>query len=187
VPFDHFDWIAPVYKQVTRYDQLAHMLEYAALPSPGGLLDAGGGTGRVAGALLPHVGWAVVADLSLGMLRQAAEKDGLGAVRAPSEGLPFPDETFERVVMVDTLHHVVDQEQTVSELWRVLKPGGRIVIQEPDVRRWGVKLIAAAEKILLMRSRFLDPGQMAVLFDGREARVTLQEHGHTAWLLVDKE
>ena len=59
--------------------------------------------------------------------------------------------------MVDALHHVIHQGQTAREMYRVLKPGGRIVIEEPDIRKFGVKLIAVAEKLLLMRSHFLSP------------------------------
>ena len=47
--------------------------------------------------------------------------------------------------MVDALHHVADQEATIRELWRLLKPGGRIIIEEPDIRRFEVKLLALIE------------------------------------------
>jgi demethylmenaquinone methyltransferase/2-methoxy-6-polyprenyl-1,4-benzoquinol methylase len=47
---------------------------------------------------------------------------------------------------------------------RVLEPEGRSVIEEPDIRTFGVKLVALAEKILLMRSHFLSPIQIASLF-----------------------
>ena len=59
--------------------------------------------------------------------------------------------------MVDALHHVINHGQTAREMYRVLKPGGRIVIEEPDIRSFYVKLIAVAEKLLLMRSHFLSP------------------------------
>jgi len=76
----------------------------------------------------------VVADLSYEMLIIASQKDGLSPVCSHTETLPFPDETFARVIMVDALHHVCNQRHTVDELWRVLQPGGCIVIEEPDVR-----------------------------------------------------
>ncbi len=56
--------------------------------------------------------------------------------------------------MMDALHHMSFQKQAIGELWRVLKPGGRIVIIEPDIRRFVVKLIAIGEKIILMESHF---------------------------------
>ncbi len=57
--------------------------------------------------------------------------------------------------MVNALHHVCNQQETVNELWRTLQPGGRIVIEEPDVRTFAVKLFALGEKLALMRSHFL--------------------------------
>src|SRR3970040_1698460 len=129
----------------------------AALPVSGALLDAGGGTGRVAQFMSGKANPIVVADLSCKMLSEARQKDGLRPVCSHTEKLPFPDETFARIIMVDALHHVCDQRGTVGELWRTLQPGGRLVIEEPDLRLFGVKLLAIAEKLALMRSHFLSP------------------------------
>ena len=126
----------------------------------------------------------LVADLSIGMLRQARRK-GLECIITPTEALPFADGSFERVVMVDALHHVSHQGETVGELWRVLKPGGRLVIEEPDVRTWQVKLVALAEKLALMRSHFLSPPTIAAMFPA-EALVTIETERWNAWLIVEK-
>ncbi|RME87179.1 MAG: methyltransferase domain-containing protein [Anaerolineae bacterium] len=183
----HFDWLAPVYDRlIRRFSSLETMLELADLPVAGRLLDVGGGTGRVAEALRPYVEQVVVADASSGMLRQAVSKDGLQAVCAGAEALPFPDESFDRVVIVDALHHVADQAATAGEMWRVLRSGGRIVIQEPDVRTALVKMIALFEKVTLMRSRFLSLEQMAALFPQANAEVTTREEAFNAWVVVYK-
>jgi demethylmenaquinone methyltransferase/2-methoxy-6-polyprenyl-1,4-benzoquinol methylase len=182
--FDHFDLLAPIYDRAIRFSRLEHMLEFVALPAEGLLLDVGGGTGRVSAALRPYVREVLVADLSIGMLRQARRK-GLAGIITPAERLPFPDATFERIIMVDTLHHVIHQGDTVGELWRVLRPGGRLVIEEPDVRTWQVKLVALAEKLALMRSHFLSPPTIAAMFPA-EARVTIETERWNAWLIVEK-
>ena len=88
--------------------------------------------------------------------------------------------------MVDALHHVCDQEHTAAELWRALKPGGRLVIEEPDVRTGIVKLVALFEKLALMRSHFLSPPQIAALFEWDDAQVEIVTEGHTSWVVVDK-
>ncbi|MCL4528401.1 MAG: class I SAM-dependent methyltransferase [Chloroflexi bacterium] len=184
MPFDHFDFIAPIYNRVGAYSALDTMLQIGAFPTGGRLLDVGGGTGRVANALRDQAAQIVIADVSLGMLHFAASKPGLQTAAAYSEHLPFADNSFERIVMVDALHHVVHQADTARELFRLLKPGGRIIIEEPDIRTFGVKLIALAEKILLMRSHFLAPAQIAALFPFANPRIKTKES--SAWVVVIK-
>ncbi len=184
MPFDHFSFIAPVYARAGEYSGLQTMLRVAELPAKGSLLDVGGGTGRVARSLREQADQVVVADVSLGMLRFAASIPGLQAAASASERLPFPDDTFARVLIVDALHHVADHAQTAAELWRVLQPGGRIVIQEPDIRTFGVKLIALAEKLLLMRSHFLSPPQIVDLFPQAETEIYIE--AESAFVLVQK-
>lgn len=180
--FDHFDWIAPIYSRVT-YSKADVMRGVASLPARGRLLDVGGGTGRVANALRDLVDDVTIADLSFGMLK-ASPRPALRAVCSYSESLPFADESFERVIMVDALHHVVDQAHSAREMFRVLKPRGVLVIEEPDIRTFGVKLIALAEKLLLMRSHFLAPDAITQLFENGETNV--QSADGTAWVVVRK-
>lgn len=180
MPFDHFSCIAPIYARVG-YTSLERMIELAALPVRGRLLDVGGGTGRVSSALRAHVDEVIVADVSMGMLRQTP-RSTLEPVCSLSESLPFPSDSFERVLMVDALHHVIDQPAAAREMFRVLKPGGRIVIEEPDIRSFGVKLIALAEKLLLMRSHFLPPAQVVSLFPSADVFT----EDSSAWVVVSK-
>lgn len=73
-----------------------------------------------------------VTDLSPGMVKVAlrnAENLGLdvdGRV-ADAERIPYDDNTFDLVVGHAVLHHIPDVEQALSEVLRVLKPGGRFV------------------------------------------------------------
>ncbi len=186
----HFDWLAHFYDRALPFTRVAPVLKVLDLPQAGSLLgassllDAGGGTGRVAEALRPHVDWIVVADVSRGMLAQARQKD-LTAVSTEAERLPFPTGTFDRVLMIDALHHVADQAQTIRELYRVLKAGGRLVIGEPDFRLFSIKLVAVAEKLVLMRSHFLYPAQIANLFPP-EAKVRIETEEYMAWVIAEK-
>jgi ubiquinone/menaquinone biosynthesis C-methylase UbiE len=184
MPFDHFDLIAPIFSRVG-YSSLEMMLAQADLPTSCRVLDVGGGTGRVATAIREHAGEVIVADSSLGMLRQA-DQTQLGLACSNSESLPFPDDTFERIIMVDALHHVIHQGQTAREMYRVLKPGGRIVIEEPDIRKFGVKMIAVAEKLLLMRSHFLSPEKIVDLFSFDSVKDSIHAAEGDAWVVIEK-
>ena len=89
--------------------------------------------------------------------------------------------------MVDALHHVINHADSAREMFRVLKPGGLLIIEEPDIRTFGVKLIALAEKLLLMRSHVLAPDAIMKLFSSvaSEEKKIHAEDG-TAWVVVGK-
>jgi demethylmenaquinone methyltransferase/2-methoxy-6-polyprenyl-1,4-benzoquinol methylase len=183
---DHFGVIAPLYDRLIPLRKPERLVKLLGLPVPGPLLDVGGGTGRVAQSLRGLASQIIVADLSMDMLRQAAGKEGLRQICSPSERLPFSDRSFERIIMVDALHHVYSHQKTASELWRVLKPGGKIVILEPDVRTAVVKMVALLEKLALMRSHFLSPPLIAGLFSQPKAKIEILKDGFNAWVIVDR-
>lgn len=184
--FDHFGVIAPVYDWLFRPRDPARLAELAELPGSGYLLDVGGGTGRVAYSLKAWSESIVVADLSFRMLRSAANKGGLTAVCTPAEKLPFKDGSFDRIIMVDALHHVCDQAKAAQEMWRLLRVGGKIVIEEPDIRSLAVIILALVEKALLMRSHFLSPPRIAMLFPPNESTYHIVVEGYTAWIIIEK-
>lgn len=183
---DHFGILAPFYDRALPPNLSDRLVNLINLPISGALLDAGGGTGRVAEALKPYTSSIYVVDLSVKMLNQARMKNGLQLVNSPTERLPFPDNTFERVIMVDAFHHVFDQSATAGELWRVLKPGGRLIIEEPDIRNFSVKLIAFAEKLALMQSHFVDPKKIASLFPTKRSQMEILSEGFNIWVMVEK-
>jgi ubiquinone/menaquinone biosynthesis C-methylase UbiE len=183
---DHFKLVAPWYERIIPPHGDARLLELLDLPASGPVVDVGGGTGRVAQLLRAEGQPVVVLDENWSMLQQARQKDELGVLRGQSEKLPLASRSVERILMVDALHHVASQEHTARELWRVLKPGGTIVIEEPDLRRLVVRLLALAEKAALMRSRFLEPEAIAGLFPEAGSQKQVVTEGVMAYVVVKK-
>ncbi|GIW00127.1 class I SAM-dependent methyltransferase [Roseiflexus sp.] len=185
--FDHFDILAPVYERVIAPPEPTRLKTLLRLPTDGWLLDAGGGTGRVAATLRPFVGGLIVGDLSLRMLQHARDKQTLHAVRAQVQRLPFADGFFSRILVVDALHHFCDQPAAARELARVLAPGGRLVIEEPDIHRPAVKLVALAERMALMGSTFLTPEGVCDMLTAQGLHAHIADRDRfSAWIVADK-
>jgi ubiquinone/menaquinone biosynthesis C-methylase UbiE len=95
------------------------------------ILDAGSGTGIFTEAFLARGGDVVGLDISIAMLRRAAEKKAALAgceVAADMIHLPFADEVFDKSVSVTAIEFVADAERAVGELFRVTKRGGIVVV-----------------------------------------------------------
>ncbi len=104
----------------------------AALAGPGRprLLDIGCGTGYLLaqlGALTEAVGLDL-ADEALAFCR-ARQLNRL--VRGRAEALPFADGSFDIVTALDILEHLDDDLAALGEWWRVLRPGGHLVLFVP--------------------------------------------------------
>ena len=181
---DHFGLLAPLYDRLIRPPEAGRLVKLADLPTRGRLLDAGGGTGRIAAALSGLARQIIVADESWKMLSRARAKPGLRLVAAHTERLPFPAGAFERVIMVDAYHHLRDQEYSLAELLRVCAPGGRVVVEEPDIERVGVWVIALFERLVLMRSRFRRAEEVAGGFRTLGAEVSVHRQAMTVWIVA---
>lgn len=199
---DHFGLIAPYYDRIFQggrfvRQSLDQLVSFVAPKPSHRLLDIGGGTGRIAQHFCGRVAQVCILDPSSGMLRVSSRKDLCMRTLCPTQGeseeLPFADGAFDRIIMVDAFHHLRDQELAAREMVRVLAPGGRLVIQEPDIAHWGVKLVALGEKMLLMQSCFYAPAAVGALLSQESSVASVQVEpvsesisGVTAWIVVDK-
>jgi demethylmenaquinone methyltransferase/2-methoxy-6-polyprenyl-1,4-benzoquinol methylase len=95
------------------------------------VLDLGGGTGGVAARLRPSARQVVVVEPDAGRARRGQGRfPQVGFVLGRGESVPFADDTFDVVLLVEVLHHVPDHRSLLIEAARVLRPGGRVLIEE---------------------------------------------------------
>lgn len=186
-PRDPFALIAPIYARLSHRGDASALLG-ALQPRPDDwVLDVGGGTGRVARRLLASARGVVVVDPSAAMLRRARPEPGVVRARAAAEALPFSDGAFSRIVVIDAFHHFASRPAATRELWRVLAPGGRLVIEEPDIRHRAVRAIAFGEWLMRFGSVFWDPPRIAAAFTYLGAKATvLPNVGYVSHVLVEK-
>ena len=116
--------------------RLARIVEMAAPQGHWRALDVATGTGHTAFAFAPAVAWVTAVDLTEEMLRKAerVRKDrGYGNVElrvADVHHLPFEAAAFDLVTCRRAAHHFSDIDLALAEMRRVLKPSGRLVIDD---------------------------------------------------------
>ena len=182
----HFDILAPLYDLLIRPADVSTLISAARLPAEGCLLDAGGGTGRITQQLDHLMDQVIVVDSSVKMLQQAREKASLSVTWARAEQMPFPSQSFTRIIAVDAYHHFAHQQASLMELWRLLSPNGWLVIEEPDIRNFHVKLIALGEKLTFFRSHFVHAEHIAAQLEKLGARVEIQRGDFNYWVSAFK-
>jgi SAM-dependent methyltransferase len=97
------------------------------------VLDVGCGNGYVLskfareGALTSGID---LTETGIGLSRRRFELSDLPGefVVGSAEDLPWPSDTFDCVTSMGVLHHTPDTERSVAEVYRVLKPGGRLIV-----------------------------------------------------------
>jgi ubiquinone/menaquinone biosynthesis C-methylase UbiE len=117
-----------------------HFLEVVAplVKRSDAVLDLGCGPGGFLAALAPYCREIVGVDVVRTFVERCRETiaaAGLENARAewsPDGTIPFADGAFDAVTMVDTLHHCDEPQAVLDDVRRVLKPGGLLLMLEPN-------------------------------------------------------
>ncbi|MEM6988023.1 MAG: bifunctional demethylmenaquinone methyltransferase/2-methoxy-6-polyprenyl-1,4-benzoquinol methylase UbiE [Pseudomonadota bacterium] len=104
------------------------------------VLDIAGGTGDLAAAMARRVGsrgMVVLSDINASMLDVGRDKltnkgfvGNLTVAQANAEALPFEDDSFDCITIGFGLRNVTDKDRALASMYRVLKPGGRLLVLE---------------------------------------------------------
>jgi SAM-dependent methyltransferase len=136
-------------------------------------LDLGAGDGRLTAEL--NTRELVAADVSAVALERARKRLQQAAVveLEPDAPLPFGDSEFDLVLCAETIEHVRDVQLLLSELRRVLRPGGRLALTTPAHGR-----MTALSVLARGFERHFDPLSPHLRFlTRRSLRALLDEHG----------
>ena len=114
-----------------QHRRLQMILAAAGERASGRVLDDGCGLGLYLQRLAPQAQSACGVEFDADRARQAGA-GGQNVARAAGEHLPFADGSFDLVLSHEVLEHVADDRQTVAEVSRVLRPGGRAVFFVPN-------------------------------------------------------
>jgi len=188
--------VAPEYAQdrLGIFERFAGRLLELLQPSPGSrLLDVGTGAGVVALQARAYVGpqgqvtGSDVARSMVSQARQAAAERGItGATfcQMDAERLDFPDAFFDAVTCAFSLFQFPDMNRALAEMWRVLKPGGRL-----GLSNWGLGYFSPVAS--LQRDLFREFGLRPLLtnpiaFRPDALQALLREAGFTAVKLIEE-
>lgn len=115
-------------------------IEYSSVRKGQKVLDLAGGTGDLTAKFSQIVGddgLVVLADINESMLKVGRDKlrdkglfNNIEYVQANAEELPFADNYFDCITISFGLRNVTDKQKALQSMWRVLKPGGRLLILE---------------------------------------------------------
>lgn len=104
------------------------------------ILDLAGGTGDLTALFMPKVGnsgQVVLADINDSMLKVGRDRmidkgfvGNIDYIQANAESLPFASNTFDCVTIAFGLRNVTDKQKALNSIFRVIKPGGRLLVLE---------------------------------------------------------
>jgi SAM-dependent methyltransferase len=89
---------------------------------------------------------------------------------------PLPDAFADVVVLLNVLEHIEDDEAAMAELFRIVRPGGAVIIELPAKD----SLFDVYDRVLMHHRRYDMPGLLASL---RKAGFTIERHSHLGFLL----
>ena len=128
-----WDLYAPIYERAMRSDEKVYRFMYHRIPEVirnKDVLEIATGPGLLAKHVAPAARTIVATDYSEGMIAEA--KKGVYPTKlrfevADATALPYEDDSFDAVIIANALHIIPEPERALSEIGRVLRPGGVLI------------------------------------------------------------
>lgn len=158
--------MAPVYDAVMR---LVHayreelIVATFALRGDERVVDLGGGTGYYARYLAARSREVLVVDRSAAMLARAPTAPNIRTLQADVLQTGLPDQSADAVLLSDVVHHVPQQDRLFAEVYRILAPGGLVLVHDFEASRWRVKLLGVVEWLLFGTMYYRTCAEMSAL------------------------
>jgi SAM-dependent methyltransferase len=131
----HADWaIALFNRSVLKQEKFRRVLELLENPSGKTSLDIGADNGVISYLLRQRGGRWYSADLDAGTVASIRDLVHDDVFQLNGGASPFPDDTFDQIVIIDFLEHIPDDVGFVRELQRILKPGGVLIVNVPHLK-----------------------------------------------------
>jgi SAM-dependent methyltransferase len=121
-------------KSVLKQEKYRRITSMMDDPAGRRCLDIGADNGVISLLLRRQGGRWASADLDAHTVASIRELVGDDVHQLDGARTPFPDGTFDQVVVVDYLEHIPDDGAFAAELARILKPGGRVIINVPHLK-----------------------------------------------------
>ena len=110
--------------------------------SPQKILELGAGAGEFADRL-KTLGYKVICVEGSPVYLKRLKKMGFSTKKADlNKSLPLPAGTFDGVLSLEVIEHLIEVDKFLSEVYRVLKPKGWLIISTPNIAWWGYRLFA---------------------------------------------
>jgi SAM-dependent methyltransferase len=139
---DYYDryWSA---EATPRYDpgpELTGLIDRHAGPGTD-VLDVGCGAGNsYAPSVAERAGSYVGVDVSAAAVERARAAGLDARVIDDAAELPFADESFDAAICIEVFEHLFNPDRGAAEIWRVLRPGGKLVASVPNAVYWRLRV-----------------------------------------------
>ena len=107
-------------------------------------LDVGSDNGVISYLLRQQGGSWVSADLDPVTVEAIRAMVGSGVIQLNSSKLDFPDQAFDRIVLIDCVEHVQDDRRFLEEISRIARSGGEIIINVPHRKESALRRLRVA-------------------------------------------